>query len=50
MRVENLKSKLLAMAEYDRRVRADRVASGELFAGYNERPRFINKMSNASTV
>ena len=34
---KTLKAELVAMAEYDRRVRAELVAAGELFGGYNER-------------
>ena len=34
---EELKLGLVAMAEHDLRVRAELIASGELFGGYNER-------------
>ena len=43
MRIEDLKTKLLAMAEDDLRVRAELVASGELFEGYDERMAAVHR-------
>jgi hypothetical protein len=48
MRIEDLKTKLLTMAEDDLRVRAELVASGELFEGYNERMAAVHKKNGES--
>ena len=45
---EELQSKLVAMAEYDLRVRAELVASGELFGGYNVRMAAVHKQNAES--
>ena len=45
---EDLKIKLLAMAEHDLRVRAELIASDELFGGYNERMAATHKKNAES--
>lgn len=46
---DKLKSKLVAMAEHDLRVRSEVAASGELFGGYNERMAAVHK-ENAKSL
>ena len=46
---EELKSTLVAMAEHDLQVRAELVASGELFGGYNKRMAAVHK-KNADSL
>lgn len=48
MQEDELKTRLVEMAEHDLRVRADLVASGELFGGYNERMAAIHKQNGES--
>lgn len=45
---EELKSKLLALAEHDLQVRTELVESGELFGGYNERMAAVHKQNAES--
>lgn len=45
---DKLKSRLMAMAGHDLRVRAELVASGELFGGYNERMAAVHRKNAAS--
>lgn len=46
---EELKAKLVAMAEHDLQVRAELVASGELFGGYNKKMAAIHR-ENAESL
>ena len=46
---EDLKSRLVAMAEHDLRVRAELAATGELFGGYNDRMAAVHK-NNAESL
>ena len=48
MRREDLKSKLVRMAERDLQIRAELVASGELFGGYNDRMAAVHKQNAES--
>lgn len=45
---QELKNKLLAMADEDRRIRAELVASGELFQGYDPRMQAVHKRNAES--
>lgn len=45
---EDLKSRLLAMTEHDLRIRAELVATGELFGGYNARMAEVHEQNAES--